>query len=159
VTHPGPGKGEQFREIDLKSIECAVQAASFAGVRHFVYVSVAHPAPVMRDYIAVRTRGEQLIQDAGLKATILRPWYVLGPGHWWPYALLPAYWLMDAIPATRLSARRLGLVTHREMVGALLGAVRNPAKGISIMNVEEIRRLGRTAVRASGNGADCRSAG
>jgi len=30
VAHPGPGKGQQFREIDLKSIECAVAAAKVA---------------------------------------------------------------------------------------------------------------------------------
>ena len=143
VAHPGPGKGQQFRDIDLKSIECATAAAKFTGIRHFVYVSVAHPAPVMKDYINVRMRGEELIRQAGLKATILRPWYVLGPGHWWPYALLPVYRLMEAIPSTRDSARRLGLVTHSEMVGALRCAVRDRAAGIEIMNVEQIRRLGR----------------
>jgi len=143
VAHPGPGKGQQFREIDLKSIECAVAAAKFARIRHFVYVSVAHPAPVMREYIEVRSRGEQLIREAGLNATIVRPWYVMGPGHWWPYALLPMYWLMEAIPSTRESARRLGLVTHQEMVATLRHAVNQPAIGIEIRDVEAIRRLGR----------------
>ena len=142
VAHPGPGKGQQFRDIDLKSIESAVAAAKYAGVSHFVYVSVAHPAPVMHDYIAVRTRGEELIASAGLNATILRPWYVLGPGHWWPYALLPVYWLMEAVPSTRESARRLGLVRHREMVEALRAAVAKPARGITTWNVVDIRRVG-----------------
>ena len=45
-----------------------------------VYVSVAHPAPVMRDYIAARTEAEDAIRKARVNATILRPWYVLGPG-------------------------------------------------------------------------------
>jgi uncharacterized protein YbjT (DUF2867 family) len=142
VAHPGPGKDQQFRDIDLKSIENAVAAATFAGIRHFIYVSVAHPAPVMQAYIDVRTRGEELISKAGLNATIVRPWYVLGPGHWWPYALLPMYLLMEAIPATRDSALRLGLVTHSEVVGAMRCAVRDPATGIVVMNVTEIRRLG-----------------
>ncbi len=81
VAHPGPGKGQQFRDIDLKSIESAVAAAKYAGIRHFIYVSVAHPAPVMKDYIAVRTRGEQLIEEAGLNATIC------GPGMCWVRAI------------------------------------------------------------------------
>jgi len=148
VAHPGPGKGRQFREIDLASIEAAVQAARFASVRHFIYVSVAHPAPLMRDYIAVRTRGEELILAADLRATILRPWYVLGPGHRWPYALLPVYRLLEALPATRESARRLGLVRHRDMVNALRDAVARPANGVAFMSVEEIRRLGRSALSA-----------
>jgi len=143
VAHPGPGKKQQFHDIDLKSIECAVEAARFAGIRHFVYVSVAHPAPAMHDYIAVRSRGEELIRQAGLNATIVRPWYVLGPGHRWPYALLPVYAVMRAIPSTRESAMRLGLVTHREMVGALAWSVGHAAMGIKVVEVPDIRRLGR----------------
>src|SRR5262249_49322969 len=55
VAHPSPAKAAEFQAIDLESIRAAVEAARFAQVRHFVYVSVAHPAPVMRAYIAVRT--------------------------------------------------------------------------------------------------------
>jgi uncharacterized protein YbjT (DUF2867 family) len=156
VAHPGPGKAAQFRAVDLKGIEAAVEAAAFARVRHFVYVSVAHPAPVMKDYIEVRTRGEELIQQAGLNATIVRPWYVLGPGHWWPYAQIPFYRLMEALPPTRESARRLGLVKHAEMVETLRMAVGQPARGVRIIEVPQIRRA---AVPASGNAAHYRSAG
>ena len=46
---------------------------------------------MMKAYIAARTEGEALVRATGIPATILRPWYVLGPGHWWPYALLPFY--------------------------------------------------------------------
>jgi len=140
VAHPGPGKGQQFRDIDLKSIECAVAAAKAAGIRHFVYVSVAHPAPVMREYIEVRSRGEQLIREAGLNATIVRPWYVLGPGHRWPYALLPMYWLCERIPSTREGARRLGLVTLDQMVRTLVSAIENPSIGARFIEVPQIRR-------------------
>ena len=110
---------------------------------------MAHPAPVMHDYIEVRTRGEELIRSAGLNATILRPWYVLGPGHRGPYALVPVYLLLEAIPSTRDSATRLGLVTRNEMVGALGCAVREPAAGIRYMDVREIRRLGKVDTLAS----------
>jgi uncharacterized protein YbjT (DUF2867 family) len=78
VPKPSPSKAAQFRAIDLESIRASVPAASNAGIRHFVYVSVAHPAPVMHACIAVREQGENLIREAGLDATILRPWYVLG---------------------------------------------------------------------------------
>ena len=101
VAHPSPAKAAEFRAIDLVSIQQAVEVARSAGVGHFIYVSVAHPAPLMKDYIAVRSEGEALIRSAGLNATILRPWYVLGPGHWWPIALKPIYWLMELNPGTR----------------------------------------------------------
>ena len=139
VAHPSPAKGAQFRAIDLVSIQAAVAAAQFAQVRHFVYVSVAHPAPVMKDYIAVRSEGEALIRSMGLNATILRPWYVLGPGHWWPVALKPVYWLMERIPSMRESARRLGLVTLAQMVTARANAVDRPVQGVIVVETPAIR--------------------
>jgi hypothetical protein len=65
---------------------------------------------------------------------------VLGPGHRWPYLLLPAYWLLERLPATRESARRLGLVSLPQMVRALIFAVENPpASGARALEVPEIR--------------------
>jgi len=139
VSRPNPWKADEFRRVDLASVKAAVAAAIEAGVGHFVYVSVAHPAPVMRAYIDVRTTGEAIIRESGLNATILRPWYVLGPGHRWPYALLPIYWLFERLPATRSGARRLGLVTRVQMVRALAEAVERPARGIRILEVPDIR--------------------
>lgn len=140
VAHPSPAKAAEFRSIDLVAGREAVTAAVAAGIRHFIYVSVAHPAPMMKAYIAVREECETMICHRGLNATILRPWYVLGPGHRWPYALLPAYWLLERLPATREGARRLGLVTLEQMLRALVAAVEDPYSGVRIFGVSEIRR-------------------
>jgi uncharacterized protein YbjT (DUF2867 family) len=141
VSHPNPSKAAEFRSVDLASGRSAVEAAKQAGVRHLIYVSVAHPAPVMKAYIEVRSQCEAMIGQGGLKATILRPWYVLGPGHRWPYFLLPLYKLMELLPSTRDGARRLGLVTLEQMVRALVQAVETPAQGVRIVEVPEIRSL------------------
>lgn len=142
VAHPSPSKATQFRAIDLASATGAINAARKAGIQHFVYLSVAHPAPVMKDYIAVRTECESVLRASGLNATILRPWYVLGPGHRWPYALLPMYWLMERLPSTREGARRLGLVTLAQMIRTLVHAAENPPQGARIVEVPEIRGSG-----------------
>jgi len=139
VPHPSPAKASQFRKIDLLSAQVAVKAAREAGVRHFIYLSVAHPAPMMKAYIAVRSECEEMIRTSGLNATFLRPWYVLGPGHRWPYALLPFYWICEKLPATREGAQRLGLVTLQQMLNALVWAVENPVEDIRILEVPEIR--------------------
>jgi uncharacterized protein YbjT (DUF2867 family) len=140
VPHPSPSKAEQFRAIDLVSVRESVAAAVEARIAHFIYVSVAHPAPAMKAYIEVRAEGERLLRASGLNATILRPWYVLGPGHRWPYVLLPMYWLLERLPATRESAKRLGLITLNQMLAALVHAVENPCSGICIREVSDIRR-------------------
>jgi uncharacterized protein YbjT (DUF2867 family) len=116
-----------------------VAAAKSVGIRHFVYLSVAHSAPMMHTYIAVRSECEAAIESAGLNATILRPWYVLGPRHWWPYLLLPMYKLAELVPSTREGALRLGLVTLEQMTSALMVALENPAQGRRIVTVPEIR--------------------
>ncbi len=141
VSHPNPSKAAEFRNIDLASGQSAVDAAKSAGVRHFVYISVAHPAPMMKAYIEVRTQCEAMIRQSGMDATILRPWYVLGPGHRWPYFLIPIYKLMELLPATRAGATRLGLVTLEQMVQSLVHSIETPAQGVRIVEVPEIRRL------------------
>jgi len=140
VPHPSPAKARQFREIDLVSGLASVEAGVEGGVAHFVYVSVAQPAPVMRAYQAVRAEVEASLRRSGLAATILRPWYILGPGHRWPYLLVPFYRLCERIPSFRAGAQRLGLVTIEQMVQTLVYAVEYPATGIRVLAVPEIRR-------------------
>ena len=148
VPHPSPSKAAEFRSIDLASVRASVAAAVKAGVNHFIYVSVAQPAPVMKAYQAVRAEGEAVIRESGLNATILRPWYVLGPGHRWPYVLMPMYWLFERLPSTRETARRLGLVTREQMIEALVRAVEAPAVGIQVQDVSAIKQAAKSAARA-----------
>jgi uncharacterized protein YbjT (DUF2867 family) len=145
TPRPSPAKAKQFEEIDLASIRATVNAARRVGIRYLVYVSVAQPAPVMRAYLWVRSLGEAMIKEAGLTATVLRPWYILGPGHRWPMVLLPLYKLAEWLPSTQESAERLGLVTIQQMVNALVRAVENPPdrSRIHIVDVPAIRRGGK----------------
>ena len=140
TPRPSPAKAKEFVAVDLASIRASTEAAAGAGVRHFVYVSVAHPAPVMHAYIAARTEGEAGLAAAGLRATILRPWYVLGPGHRWAAALAPLYWMAERVPSSRDTARRLGLLTLAQMVAALVYAVEHPPEATRVVEVPDIRR-------------------
>ena len=141
VPHPAPWKGAQFRAVDLVSVRAALVAARGAAVTHFVYISVAHPAPVMKSYIQVREECEAMIRRSGLAATILRPWYVTGPGRRWPLVVLPVYRVLERMPATRAAALRLGLVTIEHLVHALLWAIESPPAGVRVLDVPAIRGL------------------
>jgi uncharacterized protein YbjT (DUF2867 family) len=142
TPHPAPWKGPQFRAVDLPALKASVESATRAKIRHFLFLSVAQPAPLMRDYLEVRAGCERIIRTAALTATILRPWYVLGPGHRWPLVLQPVYALAERIPSLRDGARRLGLVTLEQMVDTLVWAVENPPAGTRIIGVPEIRNGG-----------------
>jgi uncharacterized protein YbjT (DUF2867 family) len=142
TPHPNPRKATEFLRVDLASARAAIEAACCAGIAHFVYVSVAQPAPVMRAYVAARAEAERLIAAAPLTATVLRPWYVLGPGRRWPLALVPLYALAVRIPRWREQAQRLGLVTLDQMVVAMVSAIEQPppSGSIRVLDVAAIRR-------------------
>ncbi len=153
TSHPSPAKAALFRSVDLASAKASTDAAVFAGVAHLVYVSVAHPAPVMQAYIAARIDAEAYLGASGVSHTVLRPWYVLGPGHQWPHVLRPMYALADRVPAWRDTARRLGLVTVAQMVGALVwSAETGPAASLGgprVLEVPDIRERGRACMDAT----------
>jgi hypothetical protein len=53
---------------------------------------------------------------------------------------VPFYWICERLPIMGPGARRLGLVTLQQMVGALVDAVGNrPEQSIKIVAVPDIR--------------------
>ncbi|NII25300.1 NAD(P)H-binding protein [Pseudoflavitalea sp. X16] len=148
VPHPSPRKKEEFREIDGVSVREAAIAAVQAHVRHFVYVSVSqYPSHLMKDYQLVRSMGEKLVKGTGIPCSIIRPWYVLGPGHWWPIILLPLYRLASLFPATREMARQQGLVTIDQMIASLVYAIKNAPVTSALYTVPDIKQLNTTHFR------------
>jgi len=142
TPHPAPWKGAQFEAVDFTAGRAAATALRTRPARHVVYLSVAHPAPSMHAYWQVRARVEALLAATKVPATFLRPWYVLGPGHRWAVLLQPLYWLAERVPASRDTARRLGLVTLPQMVAALVAAVEDPpASGTRAVEVPLIRAV------------------
>ena len=140
VPHPSPAKAQQFYDIDLVSAKASIDAAAARQVDHFVYVSVAQPAPIMKAYQLSRAIAEGHLAQSGLTSSVLRPWYVLGPGHRWPIVLKPFYWLAERHASSRSTALRLGLVTIDQMVATLALVVAAPPKTSRILTVPDIRR-------------------
>lgn len=144
TPRPSPRKAAEFVRVDLASIRATVDAMANGSAAHLVYLSVAQPAPVMHAYVAARREGERLIRAAGLGAVVLRPWYVMGPGHRWPVVLLPLYAVASLVPSLRNGAARLGLVSLSRMVRALVHAVEqevSPGRQ-HVVDVAQIRAIG-----------------
>ena len=76
---PSPKKKEQFKAIDLASAKASACAAQKAGVKHFIYVSVAQmPTNIMKDYQQCRAEGEACIRATKIPATFIRPGMLSG---------------------------------------------------------------------------------
>jgi len=143
VCHPGPKKKELFYSIDLASLKVSVEAAKQAKAKHFIYMSVAqHPTKVMVDYQEARRKGEAFVLASGLTSTFIRPWYVVGPGHYWPLLLQPVFKLLEIVPATSVQAKALALVSLRKMLLTLRNAVVNAPKEIN--NIVEVQHIKKT---------------
>lgn len=143
VAHPSPSKKKQFRQIDLVSVQQAAIAAKQETIEHFIYLSVAqYPTNIMKDYQAVRALGESLLLKTGIKCSFIRPWYVLGPGHWWPLLLKPFYWVGRLIPSFKEKAEKLDTVTIQQMILALVYAIEHlPSSNCEIYEVRHIQSM------------------
>ena len=141
VAHPSPAKAKQFEEIDLRSVKTSADAAKHAGVSHFIYISVAmSPSRLMAAYQAVRHEGEAYCKRQDLNCTFIRPWYVLGPGHWWPVLLFPFYGIAELVPSWRKKARAKALVTINQLLTTLLYAIGTVPPKFTIFEIKDIRK-------------------
>jgi len=141
VSHPSPSKADQFKQIDLRSVKASPNAASGAGVSHFIYISVSMvPSTIMKAYQDVRKEGEEYCLHKDLNCTFIRPWYVLGPGHWWPVLLLPFYGIAYLVPSWKQKIKGMGLVTISQMINTLVKAVESAPEKKRIIEIEEIKR-------------------
>ncbi len=146
VSHPGPKKKAQFFSIDLAWLMESVEAAKQAGASHFVYMSVAQfPTKLMGDYQEARRQGEQAIIAFGIRSTFIRPWYVVGPGHYWPLLFNPVFKLLELIPKTSVQARSLALVSLKQMLRTLKNVTLNlsdiPNTVIEIKDIKRSKQL------------------
>ncbi|MEO8399749.1 MAG: NAD(P)H-binding protein [Ignavibacteriaceae bacterium] len=141
VPHPSPAKAKQFREIDLISGIESINAAKKSGIKKFIYISVAHPAPIMKEYQEVRKEVETNLINSGLNYIIVRPWYVLGPGHYWAYVLKPAYYILKKLQSTKETAERLDLININQLIEFLVEIIKHNNFTNEIFEVPQIKKI------------------
>jgi uncharacterized protein YbjT (DUF2867 family) len=141
VAHPGPKKAEQFRTIDLRSAEEAVKAAVYGGTEHFILMSVAQtPTSIMQAYQQARAEAEHAVVQSGITYTFVRPWYIIGPGHYWPLLFQPLFKVLQLVPSTSAKARSLSLVYLAQIIRVFTDAVEHKPQRHRIIGIDEIRR-------------------
>lgn len=142
VSHPGPSKKELFYKIDRASVVASASATISRDVQHIVYVSVAQtPTNIMKDYQQCRAECETIILSTNIKTSILRPWYIIGPDHYWPLFFLPVYKILEWIPSTSVKAKALRLVYLNQMLDTLLLAIENPPSTTArFIEISDIRK-------------------
>jgi hypothetical protein len=100
-----------------------------------------YPTKIMKDFQDVRAKGEALLAQSKLKTSFVRPWYVLGPGHWWPILLKPLYLIARLIPSQKEAAKQLDTVTIHQMISTLVLAARTQPVKNCYYEVADMQKL------------------
>ena len=81
VAIPRETGGRTFAEVNVRGTQRVVDAATAAGIRRFVHLSVLGVAddPKLR-YLYSKWLGERIVRDSGLDWVVLRPSLMFGPG-------------------------------------------------------------------------------
>lgn len=142
VAHPSPAKKEEFINIDLQSIQQSIIVAKQNNIKKIVYLSVAtYPTKIMKDFQLAKAKGEALLIESKIPGVVVRPWYVIGPGHWWPLLLKPFYWLARFSGKYREAAKKLDTVTIGQMLNTLTHAISLETGIIRYFEVEDIKKF------------------
>lgn len=142
VAHPSPAKKNLFQTIDLRAVKIVATAAKETQSKKFIYLSVAmEPSSIMKDFQEAKIKGEEYIISLNLLHVFIRPWYVLGPGHWWPYLLFPLFKLLEIIPATAKKAKAFGFVNIKQMVRSLVYIVNHLDEVPDVIEIGNIKRI------------------
>jgi len=95
----------------------------------------------MADYQQARRQGEEMLTASGLASTFVRPWYVVGPGHYWPLLFYPFFKLLEIIPSTSAAAKALAVVPLKKMLLVLKQVILAPPPAtIDIVDVQDIKQ-------------------
>ena len=88
----------------------------------------------MADDQEARLQGEEAVLAIwAYVCTFIRPWYVVGPGHYWPLLFQPVFKLLEVIPSTSARAKALALVSLKQMLLTLRNAVINIPQEMNII--------------------------
>lgn len=113
-----------------------------------LYLSVAmEPSGLMNKFQETKRKAENCIKASGIPFVFIRPWYVLGPGHRWPYLLMPIYKILEWLPATRKKAKAFGLITIDQMLNCIKYLLDNPELKTITFEIEDIKKLNEDEVQ------------
>jgi uncharacterized protein YbjT (DUF2867 family) len=140
VSHPSPGKKEQFREVDLQSVKASADAAIKTGASHFIYMSVAMTdSNILKEYQAARKEGENYLLSTPLVCTFIRPWHVIGPGHLWPVFLQPLHQIRKLLFAGKKKSEKISFITIGQLLDVMMKAIESPPQKLRIFEIRHIK--------------------
>lgn len=132
--------GLTYEDVDVGSVRIALAAMEKCDVKRIVLLSAAAIGDSL--YVQSKAKVEQLVKDANVAWTILRPSFILGPGEEWPLIFSPALAALAAFPGNWGRIARLAQnITREELAATIVYALRESSSIGKIFDVPAIREI------------------
>ena len=134
--------GKTYEDIDVGSVRAACEAMKSKGMKRIVLLSAADIGD--SEYVRCKRVAEQLVRDANLDWTFLRPSYIIGPGQMWPLFIGPIIDLVSYLPGHYGDVATLaGNVSREDLGKAIVWALANQEAIGRVLDVQGIRSVAR----------------
>ncbi|MFQ5679235.1 MAG: complex I NDUFA9 subunit family protein [Gemmatimonadota bacterium] len=135
-----------FRRVHVDGTRTLVEEAVRAGVRRFIYVSVAGARPDGSVFFRTKWEGEGEVVRSGLEYLIFRPSIVYGPGDKFTSALAILLKRLPVFPVLGVGSMRLQPVAVEDVTDALVQAVERPDMGDAVYELAGPEQLKLTKI-------------
>jgi nucleoside-diphosphate-sugar epimerase len=135
-----------YADVDLAATSAGIAAMRATKVSRLILLSAGHIGESA--YVQTKKLAEQVVQNANVDWTILRPSYILGPGQMWPIIMNPVLSISTLVPGKLGRVAKLAQnVTRNNLADAIVWALGHPESVGIVFDVPAIRALAKTLGR------------
>lgn len=132
--------GKDYEDIDVGSAIASIDALKRSSTRRILILTAADIGNSF--YVRCKRKVETMVKEAGLRWTIFRPSFIIGPGQEWPVILTPFLWAFGLVPGYIGAKTRLAQNIRLEaLVKAFVMAFEDDSTIGKSLDVPDIRQM------------------
>jgi uncharacterized protein YbjT (DUF2867 family) len=137
-----------YADVDLAAASAGIAAMRSTNVNRLILLSAGHIGESA--YVQTKKLAEQVVQNANVDWTILRPSYILGPGQMWPIIMNPVLSISTLVPGKFGRVAKLAQnVTRSNLADAIVWSLGHPESVGMVFDVPAIRALAKSLDRSA----------
>ena len=137
-----------YADVDLAAASAGIAAMRSTNVNRLILLSAGHIGESA--YVQTKKLAEQVVQNANVEWTILRPSYIIGPGQMWPIILNPMLSISALVPGKIGRVAKLAQnVTRSSLADSIVWSLVHTESIGKVFDVPAIRTLAKTFQRAA----------
>lgn len=132
--------GKNYEDVDVGSAIASIEAIKRSSTRRILMLTAADIGNSF--YVRCKRKVETLVKEAGLRWTIFRPSFIIGPGQEWPVIMTPFLWAIGHLPGYIGRKARLAQNIRLEALAkAFVAAFEDDSTIGRTLDVPDIRQM------------------